>query len=221
MKTKGTILFFAGLATFLIGCTNDDAPDFSTVNINTITYETARLRCPVVVAEGATVDSCGVCWSLDENPTIADSTKKGIYVNNVVTGDIHGLVPNTMYYARAYVRSSAGLTYSKQATFSTKRYAAFADTLSCTDSSASILLKVNAEYNIYPYYKSLVLQWGSTRDLTGEPFVVTGMYPIQKTCVIMNLQHDTKYYYRAYSETTFGTYYSEIDSFKTDTLRVL
>jgi uncharacterized protein (TIGR02145 family) len=62
----------------------------------------------------------GVCWSTNQNPTIAlatktvDGTGTGTFTSNLT-----GLTPNTTYYVRSYASNSAGTAYGSQETFNT------------------------------------------------------------------------------------------------------
>jgi uncharacterized protein (TIGR02145 family) len=66
--------------------------------------------------EGYSITSKGVCWSMNPNPTIADS------VTNDGTGasafsSLLSFIPNTTYYYRAYATNSIGTGYGITYTF--------------------------------------------------------------------------------------------------------
>jgi len=65
------------------------------------------------------ISDCGICWSTNESPTIADShTTEGIQLEWFYS-ELTGLTPNTTYYARAYATNVAGTAYSSQNMFRT------------------------------------------------------------------------------------------------------
>lgn len=75
----------------------------------------------IVASDGDSINitARGICWSTFSNPTIDDSITinglgKGSY-NSILTG----LVPNTTYYARAYVTNSVGTRYGNEISFTT------------------------------------------------------------------------------------------------------
>jgi len=66
-----------------------------------------------------TVTARGVCWSIEELPTITDSktsdgTGEGVFVSSLI-----GLIANTIYYVRAYATNSEGTAYGNEVSFTT------------------------------------------------------------------------------------------------------
>ena len=73
-----------------------------------------------VTSEGtASVNLRGVCWSTNQNPTIADGQSFDGSGIGAFSSNITGLTPNTTYYVRAYATSTVGTSYGNQITFST------------------------------------------------------------------------------------------------------
>ncbi|WP_461637188.1 SusF/SusE family outer membrane protein [Labilibaculum euxinus] len=67
----------------------------------------------------AEVTAKGVCWNTEATPTIAnDTTLNGKGIGEFTT-DLTKLLPNTMYYARAYAINSVGIAYSNEVSFTT------------------------------------------------------------------------------------------------------
>lgn len=68
---------------------------------------------------GEAILSRGVCWSLNENPTIDDfKTEDGIGAGSF-TSNVTNLTENTVYYLRAYAINSIGIAYGENLKFST------------------------------------------------------------------------------------------------------
>ena len=68
---------------------------------------------------GAEVTARGVCWSTNENPTIADAhTTDGSGLGSF-TSNITGLGTGNTYYVRAYATTMAGTSYGIQKRFTT------------------------------------------------------------------------------------------------------
>lgn len=105
---------------------------FTTASIGSATFNVAPLfiigsslaHCEVdLTADGGDpVTERGLCWSVTENPTIANSKStdagKG---TGKYTGAITGLLPQTDYYVRAYAKNGGGVSYSANIRFKTIR----------------------------------------------------------------------------------------------------
>lgn len=73
-----------------------------------------------ITFEGSTpVIQKGICWSTSPNPTILDNKTESGSGGGAFTGILTGLIPNTLYYVRAYGTNSNGTGYSIQKTFAT------------------------------------------------------------------------------------------------------
>lgn len=70
---------------------------------------------------GSPITGYGLCWNTLPNPTIGNSNS--LVAGNIPVGPynsyLFGLAPNTLYYVRAFVITSAGTAYGNQVTFST------------------------------------------------------------------------------------------------------
>ena len=71
---------------------------------------------------GTTVYSCGVCWSRNPNPTIADFASDAGPGTGIFTLNLRPLTPNTVYYVRAYARTRDGIIYGESVRFKTDPY---------------------------------------------------------------------------------------------------
>jgi hypothetical protein len=63
----------------------------------------------------------GVCWSTDENPTIANSHSEEGEATDIgtYTSALTDLLPATLYYVRAYATNNTGTAYGDQVSFTT------------------------------------------------------------------------------------------------------
>jgi hypothetical protein len=76
---------------------------------------------------GAAVTSRGVCWSTLPNPTVSDNkTNDGGGIGSF-TSTLSGLLPNTLYYFRAYGINSIGTAYGNELSFTTLNAIAYSN----------------------------------------------------------------------------------------------
>lgn len=95
------------------------APFLTTADITEITGNSASGGGNVTGTGGATVTARGICFSTNQNPTIADSkTVDGDGTGEFVSA-LAGLMGNTVYYVRAYATNSAGTGYGPEVSFTT------------------------------------------------------------------------------------------------------
>lgn len=85
-----------------------------------ITATTATSGGLITINGTETITERGVCWSINTNPTIANSKSSNGTSDGTYSSSLTNLLPEKMYYLRAYVTSSSGKTYySLQTTFET------------------------------------------------------------------------------------------------------
>ena len=92
-------------------------PVVTTAQVMNITNNSATCGGNVTYAGNTNVTARGVCWSTSQNPTVNDShTTNGTGAGNY-TSSMTGLMPNTVYYVRAYATNCAGTVYGEQKMF--------------------------------------------------------------------------------------------------------
>jgi uncharacterized protein (TIGR02145 family) len=104
----------------LYACTKDKTPIplISTKPVSSITLSSAVCG-GVISGTSATVTEKGICWSLNENPTISDS-KLAVSPEGVTfSATMSNLSSNTVYYVRAYATNTTGTGYGSQISFTT------------------------------------------------------------------------------------------------------
>lgn len=90
-----------------------------TEDVTSVTTESAVSGGTVTTDGGGAVTSVGVCWSVNDSPTVADShTSDGSGIGSF-TSQMTGLDPNTTYYIRAYAVNDSGISYGNTLTFTT------------------------------------------------------------------------------------------------------
>lgn len=93
---------------------------FTNTNILNLASTTVQIGGDITDNGGGIITQAGVCFSVNNSPTINDS----IFTTNVTSGvfsvNLTKLIPNTTYYLRSYAINSAGITYGNQISFKTK-----------------------------------------------------------------------------------------------------
>ncbi len=116
---KYLLLLFA-IGTILVSCKKDPVkPTIVTNEVTNITTTTADVDANVTADGGADVTSKGVCWSMNQNPTIADNNTNDGGGMGAFTSKLTDLIPNTTYYVRAFATNEAGTAYGEQKSFMT------------------------------------------------------------------------------------------------------
>lgn len=124
---------------FIVSCSSDDSSpsqtgnDNSTPSVSTnmpteVTGTTAVLGGTVTSDGGGNVETRGVCWSLNSNPTVSDLSQavggSGLGSYSITVED---LMPNTTYHVRAFAINSNGgnVAYGSNMTFTTEGLVTF------------------------------------------------------------------------------------------------
>jgi hypothetical protein len=237
MKTKSRILLVLGLVVIAFSCVNNDSPDFSATSVGSVGYFSAQIRCPFTISDESSIQMSGVCWSTVENPTIIDNVVyDSTYVNKAINTVIYGLVPNTTYYVRAFIKTGSGIVYGEQSMFSTMSYQMRSDTIKVDTTAAYMTVLSIFTYPIdqlqVDSFNTRGICWGKNLNavLSDEVVERTSVSPISAfdsitynptiyeynfVLKLMGLSPNTTYYYRSFSKTVLGYYYSKLDSFKT------
>lgn len=119
MKTFDILSYwlFTGLICLLVGaCSNDD--EYTTVveiksgNLKAVTYDSALFEGKVVIGNPKEI---GVCWGLNPNPTIDDSSISMGLESRTFECTITGLSEGTQYYVRAWAKTADNtIVYGEQ-----------------------------------------------------------------------------------------------------------
>ncbi len=126
MKIKVIALFhfflLAVSGVFILSCKKEipvTMPELSTIPLKTITPTSALCGGDITSSGGAIIQSRGICWSINEGPTLSDSyTIDGSGPGNFKS-TMTGLANGTEYYVRAYATNIAGTAYGNEFVFLT------------------------------------------------------------------------------------------------------
>lgn len=107
----------------MISCGKDEKieelPKVVTKEIST-TRARSAVGGGIVENSGASdVTQRGICWGLNQNPTLSDNYTVDSNGLGGFTSNLSGLNPSTEYYARAYAVNNFGISYGNQVFFRT------------------------------------------------------------------------------------------------------
>ena len=97
-----------------------NVPELVTADVSEITDTAAQCGGTITSDGGATVTAHGVCWSTNQNPTVANDTTNDGTGAGSFTSYITGLTASTTYYVRAYATNIAGTGYGSAMSFTTE-----------------------------------------------------------------------------------------------------
>ena len=217
MRKLSLILVLVGL--FLVSC-NPKEPVVKTQAVSEIAATSAIGGGDVVEDGRADVTERGVCWSIVENPTIADAhTSDGAGLGSFVS-NITDLEPNTTYYVRAYATNSEGTSYGDPVNFMTLEEMIELATVKTslvtgiTSTTAVAGGDVTADGGTEVTAKGVC--WSASQEPTIEgEHTENGAGTGEFTAELSGLEQNTTYYVRAYATNKEGTAYGEEVSFTT------
>ena len=117
INSKGTA--YSNEINFKTTNTSASLPTLTTTSANNITTNSASSGGNVTSDGGSTVTQRGICWSITQNPTLANTSKASGSGMGSFTSAFSGLTSNTSYYLRAYATNSQGTAYGNQISFKT------------------------------------------------------------------------------------------------------
>ena len=133
MKQKTSFLIYTliiGLLVFSSSCSKDEKviekekpksiPTLTTTVVTEVSFTTATSGGVINSDGGAVVTARGICWSINQSPTINDNkTIDGSGTGNF-TSSITDLLPGTIYYVRSYATNTEGTGYGNSLSFKTE-----------------------------------------------------------------------------------------------------
>ena len=203
--------------------TTDGKASITIGNIEDIKSVTAKSLVTVTDLGGAsTLESCGLCWSTNPNPTIEDSVfvVNGKQVKTGYSCYLSKLKPNTTYYVRAFATTEITTNYSTQKTFTTKDGKAtvmLGNISDITAQSATSNVTVT-DLGGASALESCGLCWSIYPNPTIEDSVYVANGKLLNTSYagyMSKLSLNTTYYVRAFATTDITTNYSTQQTFTT------
>ncbi|MDA9762036.1 hypothetical protein N9C84_03090 [Desulfobacterales bacterium] len=203
--------------------TNQQPPTVTTQAVSGITITTATGNGNITDLGVPNPTAHGVCWSTDQDPTIADnsSNKGAASATGAFTANINGLSANTTYYVRAYATNAGGTSYGNQVSFRTEQQAPEVSTLSVINIGTTTALG-RGDFDVLgaPNPTAHGVCWNTipfstlaqSLDYTDNGATASaGVF----TSNIIGLTPDTLYYIRAYATNNVDTDYGDQRTFTT------
>lgn len=192
-------------------------PTVVTIPITFVTSSSAVSGGSISNNGGNAVIEKGVCWSTIEHPTIADShtsdgSGNGAYISNLIE-----LLPNTLYYVRAYATNSEGTGYGNELTFTTSASLAVLTTKSVTEiTQTSAKCGGNITNSGGMDITARGVCWSTSHNpTTNDSHTEDGSGIGEFDSELTDLSANVKYYVRAYAISDYGTSYGNEVEFTT------
>jgi uncharacterized protein (TIGR02145 family) len=119
--TRYCPFIFLGLVLITNGCKKDASiPTLTTADVTEI-KQTSALGGGAITSDGGDPVIChGLCWSVQQSPTITDGKSTDSSNIGSFSGVLIGLVPNTTYHVRAFATNGTGTGYGNEVTFTSE-----------------------------------------------------------------------------------------------------
>lgn len=221
--TAGTTYYIRAYATNANGTAYGQAISILTKNGNAtvllgdasnITALTASASVTVTDAGSATLQSCGICWSINPNPTITDNktVAGGKALNTAYICNMTNLSANTTYYIRGYATTNVTTAYSDQKSFRTQEGLPVVTTGQTTATATKITsggtISSDGGYSITA--RGVCYSTNNSVPTIADNYTTSGIGTGAFTTVITSVDVSTTYYVRAYATNSIGTAYGEI-----------
>lgn len=193
------------------------APFLTTAAITEITGNAATGGGNVTGSGGADVTTHGICFGLNENPTVSDSkTSDGEGLGEFISA-LSGLEGNTTYYVRAYAVNSAGTGYGPQVSFTTLVNLPTVTTAAITEVTKTTAVsggEVTLDGGDEITARGIV--WSTNADPTVLNNLIDGGTGLGAfVSEITGLEKYTVYHVRAFATNSAGTAYGDDVQFTT------
>ena len=227
--TPNTSYYVRAYATNAVGTSYGEAinfnslpivlPSLTTADINNITINTAGSGGNITSDGGDLITERGVCWSVNQNPTItnshsSDGTGSGIYISS-----LSGLINNTIYYVRAFATNSAGTAYGNELSFKTIAEITI-PTVTTTTPTNILSNRATTGGNVTSTGGASIIVRGVCYGTSLNPTIdadhtTDGSGSGIFTSNLTSLNSTTTYHIRAYATNSAGTAYGQDLSFTT------
>ena len=225
MKTHNILNYwlFTALMCLILGACSEDE-DYSTIveiqsgNLKAVTYDSAKFSGKVVSGNAKEI---GVCWSLNPNPTVNDSSVGMGNKNRTFDYTITGLQEGTQYYVRAWARTSDDtVVYGEEKTCVTMAHGRpvvyITEILDIAEANATIVSKMLVDGGLEISEYGIVYGTEEGVDAQNGQKVVLDVASIDVKTLVEGLVDNQTYYVKSYAIANGETFYSKEVSFVTE-----
>jgi uncharacterized protein (TIGR02145 family) len=219
LKIRILIVFYLCSVLSLTSCKEKPTPpSVTTSSVTDITQTTATVTGNVTSDGNDEVTSRGICWNSSQNPTISNNITLEGTGAGTFTSSITQLMPDNIYYVRAFATNSVGTGYGNEVSFTTNPV--IISTLTTTSVTSITLTSAVSGGNITNNGGGALTArgvcWSTTTDPTiNDNRTTNGNLTGSFVSNITGLQSGTTYYLRAYATNSAGISYGNQVSFKT------
>lgn len=185
----------------------------STTAVSSVSTQSAVSGGNISSNGGGAITESGVVWSINENPTIADSRTNENATTGTFVSTLSGLTAGTTYYVRAYATNGAGTSYGSQVSFTTLSNIV-APTVSTTSQSQVTNKSFVVSGNVSDWGGANVSDRGvvysktnNTPTLENATKVSTGTGLGTFSSYVHGAEASTLYYARTFATNSAGTSY--------------
>ena len=199
-----------------------DLPSFPKVTtestVSNIQSSSATSGGSVTDDAGTPIIARGVCWSTKVDPTVEDSITKDGSGKGLFTSYLKNLIPNTIYFVRAYASSTVGYYfYGQTVRFKTNDLSTVSTDLIVSEITATT---ANVGGTVLGNNSDPVIAKGvcwSTRinPTLNDSLTINGPGPGGFESKLTNLSENTTYFVRAYATSNNVTVYGDAIGFQT------
>jgi len=162
----------------------------------------------------------GLCWNTSTNPITSNSYTTNGLGTDPFTAMVSGLLPNTLYYVRAYAVNNIGTAYGIEKTFQTNGLPTLTATAGVTNIIATT---ATSGGTITDDGRTRILSRGICWSTFSNPTIALGTKTVDTTAIslgsflanIKGLTPGTTYYVRSYATNAVGTGYGSQVMFTT------
>lgn len=194
-------------------------------SISQITAHSAKYAGNILSTGGSDIVERGVCYSVDENPTINNNYCSAGTGGGEFTCILTNLQPKTTYHIRAYAKNQAGKErYGSEFVFETKTVekpeVVTIRTYDISENSATIEGNVISDGGEAVTERGVCWSMTNTNPTTGDNHVSSGNGLGNYYVTITGLEAGTTYYVNTYAKNSAGTSYGNVKTFTTSSIVV-
>jgi len=196
------------------------SPILETVDPTAITGYSSTSGGIITSDGGETITQKGICWATHTNPTISDVITNNGTGTASFSANLTSLLPNTLYYVRAYAINKIGVAYGEEKQILTNGVPTLTATFPATNIIATT---ATSGGEVTDDGRSTILSRGICWSIYSNPTIALSTKTVDTTAHTIGsflanmsgLTPNTTYYIRAYATNAVGVGYGSETTFAT------